>query len=35
MPPMAEWTCNFKTEEGSEEEETLRFLSTSVDWIKK
>jgi coproporphyrinogen III oxidase len=35
MPPMAEWTYNFKTEEGSEEEETLRFLSTSVDWIKK
>ncbi len=34
MPPLAEWTYNFKAEAGSEEEVTLGILSSPIDWIK-
>lgn len=34
MPPLAEWTYNFKAEKGSEEEATLGLLSRTIDWIK-
>lgn len=33
MPPMAQWTYDHKTHEGSKEAETLSMLRKGVDWV--
>ena len=33
LPPMARWEYDFQAEEGSEEEETLKYLRKGIDWL--
>lgn len=34
MPPQANWTYDFRTEAGSQEERTLSLLRKGVDWVR-
>lgn len=33
LPPQANWAYDFKPQEGSEEEKTLKFLQKGIDWV--